>query len=91
MTLIIVLLFFKSLCLCLQNIVLCCYEKFLNPRQKYYTGGTSASGSSSYQQRGQRTSANSFLSSSLNKTRATEREQLLEKIRARKRAAKLRT
>lgn len=94
MTLIIVLLFFKSLCLYLQNIVLFCYDKFLNPRQKYYTGGgTSASGSSYQYHRGQRSSYSSSTSSSstLTKSRAIEREQLLEKIRSRKRAAKLRT
>lgn len=91
MTLIIVLLFFKSICLYLQNIVLNCYDRFLNPRQKYFIGGGGSSvAGGSYQHRGQRSSV-PFSSNSLNKARATEREQLLEKIRARKRATKLRT
>lgn len=90
MTLIIVLLFFKSICMYLQNIVLFCYDKFLNPRQKYFSGGggLSTTSGSSYQRH---RSGHTFSSSALNKTRATEREQLLEKIRSRKRAAKQRT
>lgn len=91
MTLIIVLLFFKSLCLYLQNVVLFCYEKFLNPKQKYFTGGGPSASGSSYQQNSGQRSGYTSSSSALNKARAVEREQLLEKIRARKRAAKLRT
>lgn len=90
MTLIIVLIFFKSLCLYLQNIVLFCYDKFLNPKRKFYNGGGPSVPGSSYQHRGQR-SGFSNPSSALTKARAAEREQLLEKIRARKRAAKMRT
>lgn len=91
MTLIIVLIIFKSLCVYLQNIVLNCYDRFLNPRRKYYTGGGGSSQSgSSYQSRGYRLGF-STPSSALSKARANEREQLLEQIRARKRAAKMRT
>lgn len=89
MTLIIVLIFFKSICLYLQNIVLNCYNRFLNPRRKYYTGG-GPSVLGSYQPRGQ-WSIFQTPASALSKSRANEREQLLEKIRARKRAAKNRT
>lgn len=96
MSLIIVLIFFKSICLYLQNIVLCCYEKFLNPKQKYWLSSTSSTsifspGSSSTttaagsanQCRGYRSILSSS-SSALSKTRALERERLLEQIRARK-------
>lgn len=87
MTLIIVLMFFKSLCLCIQNIVLACYDKFLNPKPKYYTGGGASSGSSYQRNR----SGHSSTLSAQHKSFAREREQLLEKIRSRKRAAKLQT
>lgn len=102
MTLIIVLLFFKSICIYMQNIVLHCYNKFLNPRQKYYTTGPITGGGllPSSQNRGQQRSSSSSSSSSwwwfgslnsLNQSRPSEREQLLEQIRARKRAAKFRS
>lgn len=104
MTIIIVLLFFKSICLYLQNIVLFCYEKFLNPRKKKYCphstfGNSSAQSASAYNNQYRGSGYRSFLSSpfsalasssssALNKARATEREQILERIRERKRAAK---
>lgn len=97
MTLIIVLLFFKSICINLQNIVLHCYNRFLNPRQKYYTSGPITGGGLLPQNRGQhRSSASSWSwwlgsTNSLNQSRPSEREQLLGKIRARKRAAKSRS
>lgn len=95
MTLILVLVFFKSICLYLQNIVLLCYDRFLNPKQRYSGGGGGGSSSSgSYCHHHRQRSGNSYSTSSssaLNKARASEREQLLEKIRARKRAAKQRT
>lgn len=98
MTLIIVLLFFKSICINLQNIVLHCYNRFLNPRRKYYTSGPITGGGLYPQYRGQhRSSSWSWSSwiygsvSSFNQARLSEREQLLEQIRARKRAAKSRT
>lgn len=95
MTLIIVLLFFKSICIYMQNIVLHCYNRFLNPRQKYYTSGPITGGGLYPQYRGQHRAQSSWWwfssMSSLNQLRVNEREQLLEKIRARKRAAKLRT
>lgn len=92
MSILIVLIFFKSVCLYLQKFVLGVYEKFLNPRHKYWLGsstnqcrgggsgggGGGGGGGSSYR---------SFLSpssSAINKTRALERERLLEQIRARK-------
>lgn len=78
MTILIVLLFFKSLCLYLQNIVLYCYDKFLNPKQ-------TVSSASTYPHRNR----SIFLSkNTTNKLRSTEREQLMEKIRIRKKAAK---
>lgn len=101
MTLILVLIFFKSVCLYLQNIVLCCYDKFLNPRRKYLHHSISSSSSSSSASsnlplspwswftsssaRGNRTSLLASSGSALSKARAIEREQLLEQIRARKR------
>lgn len=98
MTLILVLIFFKSVCLYLQNIVLCCYDKFLNPRRKYLHHSSSGSASSnlplspwswfassSSSTRGNRSSLLTSSSSALSKARALEREQLLEQIRARKR------
>lgn len=36
MSVLIILIFFKSVCLCMQQLVLAVYERFLNPRQKYY-------------------------------------------------------
>lgn len=100
MTLILVLIFFKSVCLYLQNIVLCCYEKFLNPKRKYlhHTSSSSTttiqsspwswfstSSSNHNQYRGYRSILSASSSSgALNKARALEREQLLEQIRARK-------
>lgn len=36
MSLLIVIIFFKSICLCMQQLVLAVYERFLNPRHKYY-------------------------------------------------------
>lgn len=93
MSILIVLIFFKSICLYLQNIVLGLYDKFLNPRQKYWLGASSSSSSSSANQcRGgggggnSSSSYRSILSSSsaVNKIRALERERLLEQIRARK-------
>lgn len=30
------ILFFKSICLCMQQLVLAVYDRFLNPRHKYY-------------------------------------------------------
>lgn len=80
MSILIVLIFFKSICLYLQRIVLGCYERFLNPKQKYWLASSSAT---SNQCRG---GYRSILSSSsaVNKTRALERERLLEQIRARK-------
>lgn len=91
MSILIVLIFFKSVCLYLQKFVLGIYEKFLNPRHKYWlgsstnqcrgggsSGGGGGGGSSSYR------SILSSSSSAINKTRALERERLLEQIRARK-------
>lgn len=77
MTLILVLIFFKSICLYLQNIVLGFYEKFLNPKQKYYTqpGRSIATTFSSI-----------WHSNWQNKVRQQEREQLIDRIRARRRA-----
>lgn len=94
MTLIIVLLFFKSICIYMQNIVLHCYNRFLNPRRKYYTSGPITGGGLYPQYRGQQRSSSwwSFGSmNSLNQSRPSEREQLLEQIRSRKRAAKLKS
>lgn len=93
MTLIIVLLFFKSICIYLQNFVLHCYSRFLNPRRKYYTSGPISGGGLYPHYRKQQRSSSSWwwFGDSLNQLRANEREQLLEKIRARKRAAKLKT
>lgn len=93
MSLIIVLIFFKSVCLYLQNIVLCCYEKFLNPKRKYwlssnsstssiFSSGISNTSQSGNQCRGYRSILSS--SSALAKARAIERERLLEQIRSRK-------
>lgn len=80
MTIIIVLLLFKSLCLYIQNIVLYCFNK-LNPKRKYYTTNISAG----YQLRNNRWLSTSALNTS---THRIEREQLIEQIRIRKRAAK---
>lgn len=83
----------------MQNIVLHCYNRFLNPRKKYYTSGPITGGGLYPQYRGQQRSSSSSQSSwswftsmnSLNQSRPSEREQLLEKIRSRKRAAKLKS
>lgn len=85
MTIIVVILFFRSVCLYLQNIVLYCYEKFLNPKQKSGNSLHSSLSASGNQYRNNR----SFLSSSssaLDRARAIEREHLLRQIRLRKRA-----
>lgn len=86
MTIIVVLLFFRSICLYLQNLVLYCYEK-LNPKQKHTTlsGGTlfsSATGNQYYRNYRSTISA----PSALDRLRANEREHLLKQIRSRKRA-----
>lgn len=97
MTLILVLIFFKSICLYLQNIVLNCYDKFLNPRRKYLlsssSSGSASSSSSSFSPWSWLTSFSSHrnyyrasLRPSSSKNQTLEREQLLEQIRARKRA-----
>lgn len=94
MSILIVLIFFKSVCLYLQQFVLSVYEKFLNPRHKYWLSSSSSSAQNN-QCRGSGggggggSGYRSFLSSSssssaINKTRALERERLLEQIRARK-------
>lgn len=81
MTIIIVLVFFKSICLCLQNIVLNFYDRFMNPRRKYYTSSIS----NGNPVRGNR----SILSAgALHGTTESEREYLIEQIRVRKRAAR---
>lgn len=95
MSILIVLIFFKSVCLYLQQFVLGIYEKFLNPKHKYWSSGGSSSSSSTNQCRngsggggggggGYRSFLSSSSSSAINKTRALERERLLEQIRARK-------
>lgn len=86
MSLLILIIFFKSICLFMQNIVLGCYEKFLNPKQKYYlssSGGTAGGSTNNQCRRGNRSSVST--SSALNRLRALERERLIEQIRARKR------
>ena len=81
MSILIVLIFFKSVCLYFQRIVLGCYERFLNPKQKYWLASSSATN----QCRGGYRSISILSSSSaLNKARALERERLLIQIRARK-------
>lgn len=84
----------------MQNIVLHCYNRFLNPRRKYYTTGPITGGGLLPQNRGQhRPSPSSWSWSSwiygsvspMNQSRFSERDQLLEQIRARKRAAKCRS
>lgn len=85
MTIIIVLLIFKSLCQYLQNIVLNCYDKFLNPRRKYHSSSSASSGTINPHRNRTWSLLSKFTS---NKSRMSEREELLEQIRARKRAAK---
>lgn len=93
MSVLIVLIFFKSVCLYLQQFVLGVYEKFLNPRHKYWLSSHSTqnhnnqcrgSGGGGGGGGGYRSFLSSSSSSAINKTRALERERLLEQIRARK-------
>lgn len=84
MSVLIVLIFFKSVCLYIQSIVLNCYNRYLNPRRKYFAV-SKPSGNRSCGIR-------SILSTSaLDNTPQSERDFLIEQIRMRKRAAKRRT